>query len=389
VGLNAPIRAGARLTGKINKDWRIGVMDIQTGQSSSDNLPGQNFGIVTLQRRVFSRSNIGFMFVNKDGTGSAPNPGSTATAYNRNVGAEFNLASSNNTLTGKLLGLKSFTPGVQGHDYVEAANLQYLSKYWTFSMQQQYVSENYRAEVGYVPRTGYNKLNPLIQHNFFPKSGSILSHGLQASGIYYFDENFHSTDNETILSYLITFRNRGTLTVSGLDDYVMLLKPFDPTNTGKENLAEGFKSHWNTIDIQYASKPQSVFTYLVEAARGGYYDNGTKTTLVGQVGYRFQPYVNLVLNASFNDLHLPAPYGHNKFWLIGPRADVTFTNTLYFTTYVQYNEQAKNMNINSRLQWRYKPASDFFIVYGDNSIPSPFTVKNRQLTIKWTYWWNI
>jgi hypothetical protein len=59
VGLNAPIRAGARLTGKIDKDWRIGVMDIQTGQSSSDNLPGQNFGIVTLQRRVFSRSNIG------------------------------------------------------------------------------------------------------------------------------------------------------------------------------------------------------------------------------------------------------------------------------------------------------------------------------------------
>jgi hypothetical protein len=83
------------------------------------------------------------------------------------------------------------------------------------------------------------------------------------------------------------------------------------------------------------------------------------------------------------------PYGRNKFWLIGPRADVTFTNTLYFTTYVQYNEQARNMNINSRLQWRYKPASDLFIVYGDNSIPSPFTVKNRQLTIKWTYWWNI
>jgi len=389
VGLNAPIRAGARLTGKIDKDWRIGVMDIQTGQSSSDNLPGQNFGIVTLQRRVFSRSNIGFMFVNRDGTGSAPAPGSTAAAYNRNVGAEFNLASSNNLLTGKFLALKSFSPGVQGHDFVGAANLQYLSKYWTFSMQQQYVGENYKAEAGYVPRTGYNKLNPLIQHNFFPKSGSILSHGIQASGIYFFDEGFRSTDNETILSYLITFRSRATLTISGLDDYVKLLRPFDPTNTGKPMLPTGFANHWNTIDVQFASKPQSVFTYLVEGARGGYYNNGTKTTLIGQVGYRFQPYVNLILNASFNDLHLPAPYGRNKFWLIGPRADVTFTNTLYFTTYVQYNEQARNMNINSRLQWRYKPASDLFIVYGDNSIPSPFTVKNRQLTIKWTYWWNI
>ncbi|MFD0792703.1 DUF5916 domain-containing protein [Mucilaginibacter litoreus] len=389
IGLNAPIRAGGRLTGKIDKNWRIGVMDIQTGQSSADNLPAQNFGIVTLQRRVFSRSNIAVMFVNKAGTGNAPNAGSTANDYNRNVGAEFNLASSNNQWTGKLLGLKSFTPGIKDHDYVQALNLQYLSKYWTLAIQQQYVGKNYVAEAGYVPRTGYNKLNPVIQHNFFPKSGIVLSHSIQASGIYYFDEGFKPTDNETILSYLITFRNRSTLTISGLDDYVKLLRPYDPTNTGKPMLPTGFESHWNTIDVQYASKPQSVFTYLVEAAQGGYYDDGRKTTLIGQVGYRFQPYVNLLLNASYNDLHLPAPYGHNKFWLIGPRADITFTNTLYFTTFVQYNEQARNMNINSRLQWRYKPASDLFIVYGDNSIPSPFTVKNRQLTVKWTYWWNI
>ena len=31
IGLESPIHAGVRLSGKINKDWRIGVMDIQTG----------------------------------------------------------------------------------------------------------------------------------------------------------------------------------------------------------------------------------------------------------------------------------------------------------------------------------------------------------------------
>ncbi|WP_373016342.1 DUF5916 domain-containing protein [Mucilaginibacter sp.] len=389
IGLNAPIRFGTRMTGKIDKNWRVGVMDVQTGQSGTDNLPGQNFGVVTLQRRVFSRSNIAFMFINKDATGSAPSAGNTTPGYNRNFGMEYNLASSNNLWTGKFLGLKSFTPGVNGHDFVEAGNLQYLSKYWTFALQQQYVGKNYNAEVGYVPRVGYNKISPLVQHNFFPKSGVVLSHGVQLSSTYFFDEHFKRTDNESILSYLITFRNRSTITVSGLDTYVRLLRPFDPTNNGKINLATGTENHWNTVDVQYASKPQSVFTYLFDVLRGGYYDNGNRLSLTGQVGYRFQPYVNLMLNLSYSDLRLPQPYGRNKFWLIGPRADVTFTNTLYFTTFVQYNEQARNMNINSRLQWRYKPASDFFIVYGDNSIPSPFTVKNRQLTIKWTYWWNI
>jgi hypothetical protein len=389
IGLNAPIRFGTRMTGKIDKNWRVGVMDVQTGQSGTANLPGQNFGVFTLQRRVFSRSNIAFMFINKDATGSAPIAGNNTPGYNRNVGMEYNLASSNNLWTGKLLGLKSFTPGVKGRDFVTASNLQYLSKYWTFALQQQYVGKNYNAEVGYVPRVGYNKISPLLQHNFFPKSGVVLSHGVQLSSTYFFDENFKRTDNESIFSYLITFRNRSTITVSGLDTYVKLLRPFDPTNNGNALLPTGTENHWNTADVQYASKPQSVFTYLVDVARGGYYDRGNRFSVTGQVGYRFQPYVNLILNTSYNDLRLPQPYSRTKFWLIGPRADVTFTNTLYFTTFVQYNEQAKNMNINSRLQWRYKPASDFFIVYGDNSIPSPFTVKNRQLTIKWTYWWNI
>ncbi|MDN3551446.1 DUF5916 domain-containing protein [Mucilaginibacter aquaedulcis] len=385
IGLNAPIRFGTRLTGKLDKDWRVGLMDIQTGESDAAASPAENFGVLTLQRRVFARSNIGFMFINKDATGSTT-PGNQ---YNRNVGMEFNLASSNNLLTGKLLGIKSFSPGLKGHDFVAAGHLQYLSKYWTAYLQEEYVGKNYTAGVGYVPRTGYNKISPLLLRNFFPKSGDVLIHGIQLTSNYYFNEQFKRTDNESTLAYIITMRNRSTFTLSAINDYIKLLVPFDPTNTGKTPLPIGTENHWNTVDAQFVSKPQSVFTYLAEAAYGGYYQNGHKTSIIGQLGYRFQPYVNIAINSSYNDLQLPQPYGNTSFWLIGPRTDVTVSNTLYFTTYIQYNGQVKNINTNIRMQWRYKPASDFFIVYGDNSIPSPYTVKNRQLVIKWTYWCNI
>ncbi|WP_225976431.1 DUF5916 domain-containing protein [Mucilaginibacter ginsenosidivorax] len=384
IGLNAPIRFGTRLTGKLDKDWRVGLMDIQTGTSNDALTPAQNYGVLTLQRRVFGRSNIGFMFINKDATGTSP-PGN---AYNRNFGVEYNLASPSNLWTGKLLGLKSFTPGLKGHDLVAAAHVQYLSKYWTAYLQDEYVGKNYTAGVGYVPRVGYNKISPLILHNFFPKGGDVLIHGIQLTSNYYFDENFKRTDNESTLAYIMTLRNKSTFTVSGIDTYIKLLVPFDPTNTGKTPLPIGSQHHWNTVDVQFASKPQALFTYLLEGLHGGYYD-GYRTSLIAQLGYRFQPYVNLFVNSSFNDLRLPQPYGDTQFWLIGPKADITLTNTLYFTTYVQYNGQVKNINTNVRLQWRYKPASDFFIVYGDNSIPSPYTVKNRQLVVKWTYWCNL
>ena len=65
------------------------------------------------------------------------------------------------------------------------------------------------------------------------------------------------------------------------------------------------------------------------------------------------------------------------------------TNKLYFTAFAQYNEQQKNVNLNTRVQWRYRPASDLFIVYTDNYFPETFNVRNRALVVKLTYWWNL
>ena len=95
------------------------------------------------------------------------------------------------------------------------------------------------------------------------------------------------------------------------------------------------------------------------------------------------------LSTSYNHIQLPQPWGRTTFWLIGPRIDVTMTNKLFFTAFAQYNEQQKNVNLNTRFQWRFKPASDLFIVYTDNYLPESFTVKNRALVIKFTYWWNV
>ncbi|MET0244681.1 MAG: DUF5916 domain-containing protein, partial [Flavitalea sp.] len=178
IGLNVPIHFGAKLTGKINKDWRIGMMDLQTGHSYTNDIGAQNFGVITLQRKVFARSNIGFIFINKQATETWKST-VPSKSFNRTAGLEYNLASSNNKLTGKLLGLKSFGPASQSRDEVVAGHLQYLSKKWTLYYQQQYVGRNYTAEVGYVPRNGYNKFSPLVLRNFFPKHGKVLTHGIQ------------------------------------------------------------------------------------------------------------------------------------------------------------------------------------------------------------------
>jgi hypothetical protein len=394
IGLGGvPIRFGARLSGKLNKDWRLGIMNMQTGKQEETGLPAQNFTVAAIQRRVFSRSNVGFIFINKESINYDPSKETDHpiyNRYNRNMGLEYNLASSNNFWTGKAMFLKSYSPGKSGHDITHAANLQYTSRVWNISWQHEYVGRNYNAEVGYVPRQGYIRIAPQVTRLFFPLSGPVLSHGPQVTSSWFFDENgFKRTDNETTLNYGIVFRKRNTLNIWASNTYIRLLQPFDPTNLKKDSLAAGSQHNWNTVGADYVSKPQSLFTYALSARYGGYYTDGTRFMANTELGYRFQPYVSIALSANYNYITLPKPWGNTDFWLVGPRLDVTMTNTLFFTGFVQYNGQQKNMNVNTRFQWRYRPASDLFIVYTDNYLPEPFYVKNRALVLKLVYWFNI
>lgn len=392
IGLLAPIRYGARLSGKLGRNWRLGVMDMQTGTQDSLGLPAQNYSVVALQRRVFARSTLGAFFINKVSehylAGQYPDKPDYS-PYNRTAGLEYDLASRGNRFTGKSFLMKTFTPGLPGKDWAQAANLEYLGRHWMSNLEEEYVGRNFNAEVGYIPRTGFFRLYPTLLRNFFPKGGPVLSHGPQWSASYYFDTGMHLSDYESTLSYLVTFRDKSLLTATYLRDYVRLLQPFDPTNSGKDSLGTGSINRWGTWGLEYDSKPSSLFTYTVITRIGGYYDRGSLGNLNIQAGYRFQPYASLSLNMDYTKLNLPAPWGVTNLWLVGPRVDITFTNNFYFTTFIQYNNQLKNLNINSRLQWRYKPASDLFLAYTDNYFPFPFRVRNRTLILKWTYWWSL
>ena len=391
IGLNAPIQFGARLSGKLNKEWRMGFMNMQTERVASTLTPSQNYTVMALQRKVFARSNIGLLIVNRDQIlqRNEKDPSYLINPYNRNIGLEYNLASSNNLWTGKAVILRSFAKSNTKEDWVHAANLQYSSRKWNVSWQQEYVGKQYTAEVGYVPRKDYFKASPSITRIFFSRNKKITSHAVKLFSFNFFSSQLKSTDNTSVLMYTLTLRNQSTFTQWISNDYVKLLQPFDPTNFGKDTLATGTKHQWNAVGTEFSSKPQQLFTYQFSTRIGGYYANGRRFFISSDLGYRFQPYVSISLSTSYNNISLPKPWNTTNFWLVGPRFDVTFTNKLFFTTFIQYNNQQKNINLNTRFQWRYKPASDIYLVYTDNYFPAPFNVKNRAVVLKFNYWWNL
>jgi hypothetical protein len=392
-----PIIAGARLSGHINRKWRIGVMNMQTARKPSSGLEAQNYTVAALQRTVFARSNIAAIFVNRQG--SIDNKISYSD-YNRVAGLDFNLASKNNRWQGKAFYHQAFTPGQPGNSSANATWLNYITSNAYLEWNHEYVGENYSAEVGFTPRIfqynpllniterkSYWRLEPIANYKFYPRSKHINTHGPGFYLSYYMDKDLKLTDYILQLQYKISFQNTAILEAKLQDNFTRLPYPIDITFAGLSPIpALGYK-YQNAI-LAYTSSAIKRLYATITADYGTFY-NGTKLSFSGEVNYRRQPWGILAMNFSRDEIRLPGTYRDAYLTLIGPRIELSFSRSLFFTTFVQYNTQIENLNINSRLQWRFRPMSDLYLVYTDNYNAIDLGKKNKALILKLTYWLSI
>ena len=387
IGLNNPVIAGARLSGNIGNRWRIGIMDMQTGDK--DEIHAANYMVAALQRQIFTRSNITAFITNKQVMGTRNDETYTGNKFNRIAGLEYNLSSLNNRWIGKAYYHQNLLDNTNLKDAAMAVNLTYSSQYMTATLNQAFTGSGYNAETGYVRRTGYYQLSPAFMYKFFPKDSRIISHGPSLKLDTYMDpySSYSLTDRETQLSYQVEWINKNSASIDFREDYVKLLAPFDPTNLDSLELAAGEHFNWNDFGATFGTDPRKMLNIKFSGKYGGYY-NGTRLMLNGEVNYRVQPYGSLAMVTTYNDILLPSPYNSAKLLLIGPRFDFTFTDKIFFTSFIQYNNQIDNLNVNLRFQWRFAPVSDLFIVYTENSFYPNYNIKNRGLVIKLSYWFN-
>ncbi len=174
--VNVPIRFGARLSGRLDKNWRVGLLNMQTARVGSIDLPAANYSVGVLQRKIFSRSTIGAVFVNKQNFLSNEQQGlpSSPAAFNRVAGLEYNLYSKDNKWEGEFYYHRSFSPQEASTDAQTAgASLSYTDRRWEIQVNGQYIGSNYRADMGYVPRRGVINSFPEIQYKIYPKNPNV------------------------------------------------------------------------------------------------------------------------------------------------------------------------------------------------------------------------
>jgi len=380
---------GARLSGKLNENWRVGAMNMQTATDEEAGIVGKNFTVLALQRKVFERSNIGLIYVNKESLAlDEYQQVFDPTAYNRLLGVDYNLNSANGKWTGKVFYHRTFESVKVDKPYSFNAYLLYNDLHWNWTFSIQDVGKSYNPEVGFVPRSDFKRINPDLTYLFYPKSKFINRHGpkLEFEGLW--NETLGTTDRDINLGYIVRFNSLAELEVTQRNRYVYLFSNFDPTRSGGAPLAAGTDYSYQNVLVEFRSNPRKKLNVGVIGEFGEYF-TGSIQRITSQTGLRLGYLANISMNFNYARIRLPQPQRDADLILVGPRIDLTLTKELFWTTFVQYNSQIDNLNINTRIQWRYAPVSDFFLVYTDNYFPGDFLPKQRSLVFKLNYWLNL
>jgi len=402
IGLNnnseaVPIVYGARLTGNVSNDLRVGVMNVQSATVDESN--GQNQSAIAAKKQ-FGRSYVQGMILNRQGFQGADLINSD---YSRNLSLEGLFQSDDGQWQLWSSAHGSLKENLTNNNLVFNTGVKFRNANWAYAADFTNFQENYYADMGFTARVNnydaerdttirvpYKASYSFLQYQFRPKSGYIQNHRFSSETILYNNLDWSLNELTSKLRYNLSTTSTSNLNLSIDYNKLDLLFPF--SFTGDTPLPSQSYQFVNGR-LAFSSDGRRALSYNASIRYGGFY-NGTITSLSFGANYRVQPWGNLSFAYERNQLNLPDDYRKSNIVALLSKLEIGFTKNLLWTSLFQYVDQSNFVGFNSRLQWRFSPMSDIYLVYIDNyrydtisPTGSEFNSENRALVMKFNYWY--
>ncbi|MFC5045473.1 DUF5916 domain-containing protein [Aquimarina hainanensis] len=372
VGALSDIIAGMKISGNLTKKTRIGVLDVITKEEDSIT-PSQNYGAFVAQHQISNAFTGTAFLINRQEMDNLR----LIDDYNRVAGINLNYKSANNKWTGLANYGKSFGNEYSGENEFYHMGVWYSTAETTFDVSVHKVGRNYITDVGFVPRlTNYDATNDVVVRegytqarvkadlrHFSKERKHIDSYRyLLLDNEMNWNENGKLIQSSTFFNNALWFKDLSSMYFNVIYDYNDLKYAFDVLRNGNSIQPDVYR--YVSFQAGYNSVRNKKVQYGGSLRHGSYY-NGTRSRLFSRIEYRLLPIARLRLIYEVNKIDLKA-LGEQTFHLARFTGEVFFSERFNWTTYVQYNTQLNNFNINSRLQWEYKPLSYLYLVITDN-----------------------
>ncbi|MCI0432036.1 MAG: carbohydrate binding family 9 domain-containing protein [Gemmatimonadetes bacterium] len=366
-GLEVPILGGGRVTGKAG-GFTLGLLDIQTNDLEVTNADGQrvrlaapnNTGVVRVLREFANRSRLGVAAISRVNTDDVDDHNFTWVVDGRlGIGASLTVD-----------GYAAFTNRLGVHEGQHAASLSasWTSRDWSMGLAGREVGENFRPDVGFVPRTAYRFTSARILRNirtpdvpWFRELRPHISYrefrdldGFSETRLIHMDSHFEFANGAFFQLPALNFTREG------------LKEPFE--------IAAGIMIQPGTYDnfewgFEYNSNRGAPVSIQGRVDIGGFY-SGTRWGTGSTVNARLSETFIAALRMDYFDVDLDEGSFITRLYRL--RAAYSFSPRTYLQALLQYNDQSNAFSSNVRFGWLNTAGTGLFIVYNDTENTGSF-----------------
>ena len=367
-GQPLPLLGGARLSGRIGH-FALGLLNIQ--QEDSEEAPSNNFTVMRLRYDILENSDIGGIFINRNGG----MPGD----YNRSYGVDVNLQFVQS------LTINSYVARTQSPGAAEEGVTKFSSQWNDGFLEGRFIfqdiGENFNPEVGFVSRTGVRAYQ--VNWGLRPRPGGdgfIREFHPHINGKYYTDRENILLTRDWHFGFQVFFRDRSSFEVSTNPQFERLREPFRIREGIIIPIGDYHFSEW--LRVQYNSDPSKLLSARINWSEWDFFD-GTRTSLNLSSTLLVKPRLEATLNYRHNSVEVGS--GGFRADLYGLKFQYSFNPAMFAELFLQYNKDTNKILTNARFNLIHRPLSDITLVLTEERSTGSVTDTSRAIIFKYTH----
>lgn len=360
-GEEIPIDFGAKLNGRAGK-WNVGLLDVQTRDSSTGNgataVPGTNLLAGRVSYDVNRKLRIGTLMTrgNPDGIHSDTLAGFDAVWHTSAFKGDKNFQ------IGAWTALSSGA-GSGGQGTAWGFKIDYPNDLWNCSLSLNQFGESFQAPLGFLPRPGTRRFDASCDYNPRPSKDGPLRWIRQE----FMEHSYYRVTNSQGITESwrffwapvnIRLESGDRFEFNWVPEYEYLPDPFE-ISSGVTLPVGPYRFNRYRVEFQTSNHRWWEFgtttwfgtfynghllqqnNYLRFTGRGGHWQGGLSS------------------NQNFGRLQ----QGNFVQRLLQVNAAYAFSPDLIWTTFLQYDTESQNVGNNMRLRWTLRPGNDIFVVW--------------------------
>ena len=382
-GSQIPIKAGARLSGKIGEATNVGFLHMQ-----ADEVPGvvpqTDFSVARVSQEFDNRSSLGFLLVNKEENGSLDGE---PDHYNRTYAVDGQLGLGEDGLLSGFFA-KTETPGLNGDDTALHLSAAADTQKWSYSASFTEVGKNFNPEVGFLQRTDFQRgwlfalkrwRDPSWQHLLelrphIAYRGYWGGDGLHETGFLHVDNHWEWKSGFEIHTG-VNFLHEGVR-----EDFE--LAPGQVVEAGDYDDEE--------LQLVLMTDDSQPLSFNMTAKIGGFF-GGDRTQLTPSLRYRIGETFNARLGWTYNEIQRPNNPEKLEINVGSLRMTYSFNPKVSLQALVQYNDATDVVASNIRFAWLTSADAGFYLVYNETRDDDVglFTEKRREWILKFSHTFDV